>query len=282
MTSPVSDQLAVKPRANRRHIRVLAIIEANTVTGPAKNLLEFCRLARDCQEGAIIDTSLLTFQRTLDGASAPAGDNEFIQQAMREGTKVYSIWERFTFDRRVISKLRELVDRLAPDIIQTHGIKSHFLVRACGAHRGRAWVAFHHGYTNSTLRYALLAHLNRWSLKAPSQVVAVSEVFSRQLAACGVPKDRIVVLHNAADPDWLQLKAETEHTVPQDGVLKLSPGEKLVLAVGRLSKEKRFTDLVAAMRCLRTMHPEFVVRLALLGEGCRNEGTSKRRFGMRG
>jgi glycosyltransferase involved in cell wall biosynthesis len=268
MTSLTSSQFAVTSEARRLRIRLLAVIEASTVTGPAKNLLEFCQLARDFEAGPVIETALLTFERNANGAPVESGrESEFIQQAMREGVEVHRVSERYAFDRRVFGQLRQTVNRLAPDIIQTHGIKSHFLVRACGAHKGRSWVAFHHGYTSTSFQYAMLAHLNRWSLRAPSQIVAVSQAFSRQLVARGAPRDRIMVLHNAADPDSVQYKMDAEDFEPRDEALNPSPGEKLVLAVGRLSKEKAFTDLVGAIGRLRQMQPELAVRLVILGEG---------------
>ena len=185
---------------------------------------------------------------------------------MQDGIEVHCISERYTFDWEVIRNLRRTVDRLDPDVIQTHGLKSHFLIRVCGAHKDRVWVAFHHGYTNSTLRRAILTQLDRWSLQAPSQVVTVSGV-SRVLSSRGVRSGRITVLHNAIDPDWLWRKPGCQDSAPQESASKVLHAEKLVLAVGRLSKEKGFLDLVAAISHLQRMRPDFKVRLAIVGEG---------------
>jgi glycosyltransferase involved in cell wall biosynthesis len=254
----------------RPRIRLLAIVEASTITGPAKNLLEFCRISRELETGPIIDASLLTFQRNGGPmSSAELQQNEFAQRALSEGIELFVIQERSAYDHRAMDDLKQTVDRLAPDIIQTHGIKSHFLVRACGLHRGRVWVAFNHGYTITTYKYALLAQLDRWSLRAASQVITVSRAFARRLSARGVPASRIVVLHNAADPR--NPMREAAGNAPPSGWESRAPakshGEKLVLAVGRLSKEKRFPDLVAAIGYLLKLWPELAVRLVILGEG---------------
>lgn len=252
----------------RSHVRLLAIIEASTVTGPTKNLLEFCRIARTLESGPIVETSLVTFGRMGMGTSGKPSPNEFTKEALREGIPIHSIPERFAFDPQVIGKLKKAVDDQAPDIIQTHGLKSSFLLRVCGAHRGRRWVAFHHGYTSTTYRRELLTHLDRWSLRAPSRVVTVSQAFAQQLSALGVPSDRLTVLHNAIDPNWLwSQKEDSPPAENRDSAPIVSKGEKLVLAVGRLSREKAFPDLVAAMRCLKQMRPELGVRLAIVGEG---------------
>src|SRR5262250_758535 len=51
-------------------IKLLAIVEAGTVTGPAKNLIEFCRRARSCNLEfpglPSVETSFATFHRGRD------------------------------------------------------------------------------------------------------------------------------------------------------------------------------------------------------------------------
>jgi glycosyltransferase involved in cell wall biosynthesis len=253
-TLPTATGQSMRPR-----IRLLAIMEGSTVSGPAKNLLEFFRIVREMEEGPIIEPTLLLFERTSQNGSTP-GPNELMQQAQRDEIPVHCIPERFTFDRQVVGHLKKIVDQVAPDIIQTHMFKSHFLVRACGLNKNRSWVAFFHGYTTTTLKRDLLAQLDRWSLRAPSQVVAVSDSFARALtSARGIPSERIIVLHNAIDPGWMINSPEVAPLV--------APGEKLVLAVGRLSKEKGFPDLVAAIGHLKQTNPSLAVKLVIVGEG---------------
>lgn len=261
-------QLAITTRPARARIRLLAIMEGDTLSGPAKNLFEFCRLARELKEGPIIEPILVIFQRLRNGVSdAQCKENELVQQALQDEIPVHCIPERFTFDQRVMGYLKEIVNKVDPDIIQTHMFKSHFLVRVCGLHTKRAWVAFFHGYTSTSRRRELLAQLDRWSLQAPSQVVAVSEAFSHMLSSRGVPSSRIMVLHNAISPDWLRLPQELPDSSPLNSPPLVSQGEKVVLAVGRLSNEKAFPDLVAAIRYLKGQRPDLAVRLIVVGEG---------------
>jgi glycosyltransferase involved in cell wall biosynthesis len=269
MISRVSSSPRVTTRSARPRIRLLAIMEGSTLTGPAKNLLEFCRIARELDEGPIIEPSLVFFQRLPRNRSAePLASHELMQEAVRDNIQAECIPERYTFDHRVIGRLREVVDRVAPDVIQTHMFKSHFLVRACGLNQHRAWVAFFHGYTRSTLRRDLLAQLDRWSLRAPSQVVAVSDSFARKLAlARGIPRARIMVLHNAIDSSWLTPGTASPDIGSPEVAPLIAPGEKLLLAVGRLSKEKGFPDLIAAFSHLKKASPALAVRLAIVGEG---------------
>jgi glycosyltransferase involved in cell wall biosynthesis len=49
--------------------------------------------------------------------------------------------------------------------------------------------------------------------------------------------------------------------------LGVAPGERVVLTVGRLSREKAHADLVLAMQRLRELAPQTRVRLVVVGEG---------------
>src|ERR1043165_3796827 len=113
-------------------MKVLSIIEATTVTGPAKNLLNFCRLMQSCEFAVdgkpSVEVSIVTFDRGVSESSPSA----FVIAAREMGITVDVINERFRFDPSVISQLRTIVARRAPDVIQTHMIKSHFLVNLTG------------------------------------------------------------------------------------------------------------------------------------------------------
>src|SRR5690348_3827416 len=148
-------------KSSERPIRLLVLLEGTTVNGPAKNLLEFCRVSRDMELCRRVDISVALFVRGQKKVLTPgAGSSQFLDAANDTGVKVHCIHERFPFDPRVIWSLRKLVRRLAPDIIQTHFVKSHFLVRISGVSRFCPWVAFHHGYTRDARRTVFYNHLD--------------------------------------------------------------------------------------------------------------------------
>jgi glycosyltransferase involved in cell wall biosynthesis len=228
-----------------------------------KNLLSFYRTCRQCEAGAV-ELSLAPFERShADSVSRP---NQLSQAAAALGVPAYRLREHFRFDPRAILQLRKLVREINPHIIQTHHSKSHFVVQISGLGKKRPWVAFHHGHTRAHLRLRLYEGLDRWSLRVPTQVVAVSGAFAQQLVGMGVPRAKIVVLHNA-----VELAPERnfsfEDLQAKKARLGISGTERVVLAIGRLSKEKAYPDLVAAIAELRRLHPELPVRLLILGEG---------------
>lgn len=234
-------------------LRLLAIIEANSITGPAKNLLEFIRQA----ERENLSTTIVTFTRGEQ-------DNLFVTTARRQGVTVETIPERGPFDLRVLRSLREIVDRVRPDIIQTHAVKSHFLARLAGLPHRAPWVAFHHGYTWPTRKARLYNQLDRWSLPGAAQVLTVSEPFRAELVAFGVARDRIQIVHNAIPAEWGTLASEPNEGTELRRQAGLPVGRQVILIVGRLSREKdHLTLLEAVNRLRRTLD----VHLVVVGDG---------------
>jgi glycosyltransferase involved in cell wall biosynthesis len=255
-------------------IRLLSIMEATTVTGPAKNLLNFCRLASSSAFGTDelprVEVSVVTFHRRPAGserAGTPTegeGPNQFVAAARTAGLEVDVIYERHRFDHRIIPELRAVVERRAPDIVQTHMVKSHFLAGLAGLERARPWVAFHHGYTATDLKMHAYNQLDRWSLPRAARVITVCGPFAQQLARAGVASDRLRVRHNSITAPAPVSEGEKLALRERLGVAE---GERLVLAVGRFSREKGHVDLVRALAAMRRLAPALAVKLVLVGEG---------------
>lgn len=249
-------------------IRLLAVVEAATVTGPAKNLLEFARTAREPFDGGEgVEVSLVTFHRS-DVAKQFEGEaeNEFVAVARRQGVDIAVLPERKRFDMRVVEMLRQVVNERQPDIVQTHHVKSHFVMRLSGAWRQHPWVAWHHAYTATDFKMHCYNQLDRWSLRAPEVVMTVNKPFVEDLHRLGVRRERLRVLHNQARIGW------NAHVTPEDVAqlrqrLGIPEGDKVVLAVGRFSWEKGHIDLVHSFAALKREQPSLPVRLVLVGEG---------------
>jgi len=236
-------------------IRLLAILEATTITGPAKNLLQFAQCAR---ESGMAETAIAVFQR----GTAP---NLAIEAAKRAAIPVYAVAEAGRFDRAVMAGLRSVAREWKPTVIQSHAVKAHFLVRASGLDRLAPWVAFHHGYTRPDLRARVYNQVDRWSLRAADRVLTVSEAFRRDLTRKGVAAGRIEVAHNAIDPQWGLRDKTPEAAAALRARLGIGPEKRIILTVGRLSSEKDHGTLLEAMRRLRDMAPE--AHLAIVGDG---------------
>jgi glycosyltransferase involved in cell wall biosynthesis len=258
----------------RDPIRILAVIEANTVTGPAKNLLEFATLAREparrLQDSPAMEVSLATFERRDRSERGPR-TNRFVQAARDAGIDVAVITERFRFDTQVLPGLAGLIRDQKPHLVQTHGVKSHFLMRLLRRWRSIPWVAFHHGYTTPDLKMRAYNRLDRWSLPYASRVVTMNLGFTAELTRNGVDQNRIRIVHNAIASSWVDHFTDNESRgwmrAEIRGRLGIASDEFLVLCVGRLSREKGHSDLIEAFDLLRGGNPAVKPRLVLVGDG---------------
>jgi glycosyltransferase involved in cell wall biosynthesis len=217
-------------------------------TGPAKNLIPTRRA----------NITIATFNRSHRIS------DDFFFACKKAGLEVHVVQERFLFDLAVIPALRRLIDICQPDIIQSHAVKSHFLVRMSGLHRKCYWIAFQHGYTWTTFRNKIYNQLDRWSLPAASKVVAVCRPFALALQKIGVQQDRIVIQHNAVKPFE---PASTEVVSELRRTLGLTEDTTVGLCVGRLSNEKAQVDLIEAAAILKRENCRLRVRIILAGDG---------------
>ena len=234
-------------------IKLLAVVEARTITGPARNLIEFVPLARS----AGIETVVATFLRRENA-------NFFTERLESLSIPLFPISEENPFDLSTIQKLKRLVSEVRPDLIQTHAVKSHFLVRLSGIPNSIPWIAFHHGYTSTTWRTDLYNELDRWSLKAATQMVTVSHASLGQLRTKGVPSERVKVIHNAVPTGYGIDTGDSSQIDALRSTLGIPVGQKVILSVGRLSKEK---DQVSLVEAISELQDSFSPYLVILGEG---------------
>ncbi|MFL6332377.1 MAG: glycosyltransferase [Pyrinomonadaceae bacterium] len=258
-----------------RTLRLLAVMEAATVTGAAKSMLDFCRAAGEARGAPgvpAVYVSIVTFTRGgrdplifdegRGGAGAP---NEFVNAARALGLRCDLVGERFRFDPRALRGLREAVRRRAPDLVLTHHVKSHFLMLLSGLRRQFPWVAYHHGYTTTDRKMLAYNRLDRWSLPAADRVVTVCEAFARELeGARGVQREKLFVQHNPISPGRRVSEEEVRELRSRLG---LGAGERVVLAVGRLSREKAHADLLRAFARLAREEVGAGAQLVIVGDG---------------
>lgn len=255
-------------------VRLFSLIEASTVTGPAKNLIHFCQSAREQTPATaglpVVAASIATFHRVPENTTAEArADHAFTPfiKAVRDAEiPIDVIYERGRFDRKIINQLRRAVAHREPQIIQTHGVKGHFLARLARLQPQYRWIAYHHGYTTTDLKMRAYNQLNRWSLPAADHVITVCGPFADNLVKIGVKRENISVLHNSITPS---APASQDDTAALRAKLGIAPDERVLLTVGRFSLEKGHLDLIEAVARLCADASELKFKLLLLGDGPR-------------
>lgn len=243
-------------------------------------MIQFCRRAAAAEEGPpTAEVSVATFLRTGAGRTSNAPSNQFIEAVRAAAVELDVIRERFRFDPRIITQLEEVLRRRSPNVVQTHGVKSHFLMRFSGQRRRYPWIAFHHGYTDEDLKMQMYNRLNRWSLPVADRVVTVCRPFAEALVRAGVTRERIRVLPNsiaevprASDEDIRELRRK----------LGIKPGERVILTIGRLSREKAQIDLIVAAGHLTRLYPDLAFRLVLVGDGPERQTVERAAAGLGG
>jgi glycosyltransferase involved in cell wall biosynthesis len=144
-------------------------------------------------------------------------------------------------------------------------VKSHFLVWRSGLWRKHPWIAFHHGYTDTDRKMRLYNRLDRWSLPHADRLVTVCRAFALELSAStGVSIDKISVQHNSIRREPPASAADVNALRARLGI---SETEKVVLAVGRLSREKGHNDLIEGFKLVRETNPALSVKLIIVGDG---------------
>jgi len=174
-------------------------MEATSVTGPAKNLINFCQWTRTPEAanlGLNLTISVATFCRVPDDGSK----NGFVQALREANISTYLIREQRRFDRGVLPQLAAMIREVQPQIVQTHNVKSHFLFKLARLREPVKWLAFQHGYTAKDLKDRLYSQLDRWSLRSADRVVSVCGAFVPRLLKYGVHAGQVRILHNSVRP----------------------------------------------------------------------------------
>lgn len=228
-------------------LRVAAVIDAASVSGPARQL---AALARELASHRVL-VHVVTFHRRGRPRSAFA---DFLEAA---GVPVTVLHDDGPADVRLIWRLKEALGTIEPHVVQSHGYRPTALVfalRRLGV--PVPWIAFFHGETFENRKVRLYNWLDRRLMPHADRIVVMSE---RHLDRFGEQGGRVRVVHNAAipvaeDPRARERAAKAiasrRLTAPVIGVLgRLSPEKGvdifLEAAATLMRSGQRFTAIVA-------------------------------------
>jgi glycosyltransferase involved in cell wall biosynthesis len=238
-------------------IRVLVFHENATATGVGRVALGFAMAARQPEPDLpIIDVTFVTYRRNDQQTG-------FAAAALAAGIPVIEIPEKKRWDVKVLREIRRIVTEFHPDILETHNVKSHFLVRANGLHRQFPWVAWNHGYTSKNRLDRAYSQLDRWSLHAAYRLVTVCGPFADAMQQLGIPRDKITVLHNFVEAGARPTEEEVLRVRQETGLAD----ELAIVTVGRMSIEKGHANLLNAISLLKARHELPKHRFVLVGDG---------------
>ena len=162
----------------------------------------------------------------------------------------------------VVPMLRRLRAELAGEsrtVVHSHGYKPDILLAALGVPRRLPCVATCHSWYSETVKLKTLEFLDKRAVRRFDHVVAVSEEICRDLRDSGTPVDRVCRRLTKRD-QCSDARGEYAGRDPREE-WRVSPGDKLIVQIGRLARSKRNALLLKALLSLPR------VKVALVGDG---------------
>ncbi|MBY0401154.1 glycosyltransferase [Myxococcota bacterium] len=184
--------------------------------------------------------------------------NPFLEEIDQAGVRVTTLQ---LGNRAYLRERRTLVDllrRLQPDVLHTHGYRAD-VQGVAAARRARVpIISTAHGFCGGGWKNRLFEHLQERTLAQADRVVAVSRPIVERLQKRGVAPERLRWIANAWEPSGPALaREEARH------LLGLAPSARVIGWVGRLSHEKGGDTFVRAVAGLRSAG----VVACLIGDG---------------
>jgi PEP-CTERM/exosortase A-associated glycosyltransferase len=180
--------------------------------------------------------------------------------------------------RLTAARLDELVDELGPDVIHAHSPVLNALPSLWVGRRRKLPVVYemralwedaavdHHTTTEGSLRYRASRALESFALHRAEQITTICDGLRNDIAARGVPMDKITVIPNAVDARAFQFGAEPDAALRAE----LGLDDKTVVGfAGSFYGYEGLDLLVSAVARLVVRFPD--IRLLLVGGGVQEE-----------
>lgn len=245
-------------------LRVLHLRDSPWVDGPGRTILE---------TAARIDRRRIDYQV---GVFVPAGGigHPLIEAIRRRGQPVHAIVDDGTSLSAVADRVAALAARLDTEILHTSEFRSNVIGLLCRRRRPKLrLVSTAHGWIANELRGKVKAWLDRVLLRRFDRVIVVSHAVRRRLPRWWVGDRRARVIHNA-----LPFEAFERGTAPAVRRAPASAGPVRLLAVGRLSPEKGFDLLLAAVAEIAQDFP--AIELSIAGTGALADALAAQASGL--
>jgi len=226
--------------------RVLHLIDSLAMGGAEQLLVTYAAQAR--RAGVALTVISLK----------PASDSPVKQRLLDEGAQVYLLPEARLFSLARFARLLRLLRGETWDVLHTHLTYANILGILAARLLGKPVIASMHNILRG--RTALRERLERWLLPFASRIVAVGEQVGAELTPLFPGKVETIV--NAV-PELSAVSASRRAELRRE--LGIDSSALLLLAVGRLTAQKAFDDLLQALALLRPAFPQVLLWVA--GEG---------------
>ena len=234
-------------------INVLHLRDTDRVCGPGKTIIE-TSCATDMREfSQKIGLFLLRSETS----------NAYCEAATLRGVEVIPVRSAHPYDPRIVQTLARIIRDHRIDIVHSHEYKSDLLAWLVARVHPVPIMSTVHGWITNSSKSRLVVGISQKALRGFGRVVAVSHETRRKVVDCGVPEDRVVVLHNAIVTANYRPEQHARGYLRQRYGL---PADVTIIGnVGRLSPEKGQADFLEAAAAVATTHTR--AYFVLVGDG---------------
>jgi glycosyltransferase involved in cell wall biosynthesis len=243
-------------------INVLHLRDTDRICGPGKTIIE-----------TTVATDATAFSQKI-GLFQIAGEapSVYEQAARARGAEVIPITSAHPYDPRLVTTLLDIVKRHDIHIVHSHEYKSDLLTWALRRLHRVPIMTTVHGWIINSRKAQVMVGLSQKALRSFDRVVAVSEGTRRRILACGVPAEKIVVIHNAIVTENYDPAAHAPGFLRQR--FGLTERVRLVGSIGRLSPEKGQYDMLDGFAAVAGALPD--VHVVFAGDGPDRAGLEQR------
>jgi glycosyltransferase involved in cell wall biosynthesis len=216
--------------------RIAALVAADGISGPGRQLAALARAL----DGVGVACLIVVIHRR---GRPPSAFARYLEGA---GVEHCVVEDRGPLDWRVALKLRAVLERWQPSIVQTHGYKATavaYLLRRLGARW--SWIGFFHGSTTEDRKARFYHWVDRRLLGRAERIVVMATAQARDFRHCG---RRVRIIYNAA---LCSIPADDPSERDRIGAVARLLPRPIVGVVGRLSPEKGvdlFLDACAILK----------------------------------
>ena len=197
----------------------------------------------------------------------PPKDPGFAQvqrRAVDAGCPLISVPDRGPLDYSVFRRMLDVCRHYEVRVWHGHDYKSNMLGLMIRPFWKMKLVSTVHGWVKRTARTPLYYAIDRWCLPYYHHVICVSEDLCQQVRLLGVPEEKLSLVHNAIDQSQFKRRCSPAEAPLRDR-MDVPEGRLVMGAMGRLSPEKAFGDLILAAADL--IQQGMDVELWIGGEG---------------
>jgi glycosyltransferase involved in cell wall biosynthesis len=233
----------------RDKMRVLQVISSGGYFGAEAMLINLSKSLRKIH----CDSLILTF------FNEHKPNTDFVQTAEREQLRTRVLRCRARIDIGTVAKIKKTITEENIDVVHTHGYKANVYGLAAAKWAGVPVVVTCHGYTRASAAVRFYSWLDRVLLRFFDQIIPVSARLEHDLAACGVPSNRISRIGNG-------ISIERFVTANPSLLVEARQKGKLIIGtVARLVPEKGIADLLTVIPGILNSFPH--VEFLIVGGG---------------